>query len=558
MGKQYDLWAPILNYKKGVTSLKRAGVSSGASWAPSLHLRRLEAYEILEAYYNCYSRDFRMGAESGDAGNNDDVIEMRNPAWLCDKMRNKVLGGEVDVYMPIPKRFGSVGEIESRLAKTEDQALRKALEDRLSKLAEIEAITTMREEFLRDWFSDQMIYLQIDEAETLTSYLGDAVLIPYWDDRNKTVKVKVEDPGFCFPYYDCNDASWENPEVLCQDRFVVAWEEWSNSEEIKVWRDVYELRVVGNKLACYRQKAYFKIGEKDEKTILDLDPEMDLWDEAQDGSWDALGFDFVPAVWLPNVSAPGQPFGKSNLHGLLPLFDSMMNTDTDIANNSEHLGGATLIATGKGIRLKRDAGTKAPIPVSIQPNTLYHIGDDGEVTILDNSKMQDALLKTEEKYRNDLIRLSEITEIGAGLMKPSEAPSGVALAILLQPLMDKVLPMRDRRQQAYSNLFYQVQTMFGLFGDEEAKPLFSGDNKYDLFIRFGDLLPSDGKAELEEAAILKTVADGETALEYLKDRGWSLDVERVKKRQAEQREQESEANRQLFDFNRTVNNGEAL
>ena len=110
--KIYDLYASLLNYKKQIGDLKLA---RSYNWIPDEHLRRLQAYELLTAFYQNYSRDFRMAPEAGDEGNNDDIMESGDAAWLCNKIKAKLLGGNPKLSMPGPKTLRQIKAIEAEV-----------------------------------------------------------------------------------------------------------------------------------------------------------------------------------------------------------------------------------------------------------------------------------------------------------------------------------------------------------------------------------------------------------------------------------------------------------
>lgn len=549
--KVYDAWASVVNYKEERTSFNRVGLTTGYNWVPDKHIRRLQAYEIYQAYYDCYSRDYRQSPESGDSGNNDIIKEIKRPSWICDKIKDKLMGGDVSLNIPVPKKYGREDVLTSLISSETDPDRKKIFEDRLKNLLETKTIISERESYLQHWFSDEMIYLRMDEGEGKCSYLGDIVFVVHWDEKTATVKITTEDPGSYFPNLDIFEESWdEKSKIPVTDRVIIAWEEATNDDQyFKVWRDVYELRKINEtESQCYRQSAYFKYSAGGVQSIENF-VAADLWNDYQSLDWVGLPFDFIPVVLVPNLAMEGEIYGKSNLFGLLPIFDSLMNADTDISRNSEHLGGATAFISGTEAKLRKNSSTLLPNDIKIEPNSVYVLGENGRVDLLDTSKMQDALIKTKEVWATDLVDLSEITTVIAGRVDPSAIPSGVALRVLMQPLLDKIGKMRQHRQQHYSLLFYYVQRLFAIYGNPEEKVLFGG-KIFDAYIQFGEIIPSDEKSKLETYAALMDLLDEETVLEIMKNNGYKFDVKTVMDRRAAKRKEQNDLNSDFFSMRR--------
>jgi len=103
LNKVYDQYASVLNYKNDITVLNRPAVS--VSWIPENNLRRIKAYEVYHAYYDNYSRDYRLPPDSGGTSHNDNIVEVGDPAWFCDKLKSKLLGDDIKLTIPIPRRL---------------------------------------------------------------------------------------------------------------------------------------------------------------------------------------------------------------------------------------------------------------------------------------------------------------------------------------------------------------------------------------------------------------------------------------------------------------------
>lgn len=523
----YDIYASILNYKKSVDVLSRPFVSE--SWVPENHLRRLKAYEIFNAFFQNYSRDFRMPPETGDLSQNDEIFEMGDPAFLCSTIKSKLLGDSFTISMPGKKSFSP----------------------------EIKELILKREEYLKDWFTNEEnpIYTLIDENELTCSYLGDMVYMVQYNAEAQRPEIITYDPGFYFGDYDYNNASLqEGVSDLVKDRIIIAWQEEdpTDSKKLRIWRDIYELRVKGTgDKEVWNYSGYFEYTGNKEQDIYNLDDKDLIVDQYSLGTkeWKKLSINFLPFVHVPNIKLQGEKYGISNLHFHLAMIDKIINTFTDLSKNCESLGGATVFTWGKDIALVRDQITKEPIPIKIEPNTVYHLGESGGAQILDNSSMQNALLETIKVLEAKLIRNSKITDVGAGLASTQIELSGIALKMLLQPLLDMITPMRNQREKYYVKLFWMVQKMYQIYGLPEEKSLFSGD-LYPVKIVFGKLVPDDEAAKLDEYLKLKGLIGEKATLEKMKKDGYDIDVEAILQQMELERKRSIEEQMDVFSMRR--------
>jgi hypothetical protein len=514
--KQYDLYASLLNYKKDVEPLLLPFRSS--SWVPLLSQRRLQAYEVLAAFYGNYSRDYRLSPEGGNTSLNDTLMEMGEAKWLCDKIKAKLLGDKMRLAIPVPQRL-------------------KADAGAIKVIAE-------REAFLHDWWDENNVAAEIDTNETTCSYLGDCCYMVDWDAVNATARIRGYDPGFVFPQFGIDEASYDEAvQARVKDRVTLAWEIYDYDDKLtiaeaqqafKLFRDVYELRAEGDVRTLWHRACQYRYQASDDITVDTLD---DLPDssviEGTDTGWVKLGIDFMPFVWVPNIAVLGETFGISNLASHIQNIDALINGTSDLSRNSEYLGGAVIFASGKDISLPRDQATGAFTPIGIKPCTIYPLGENGKMDVLDTAGMQQALLATIKEHRDTLIRNSCITEIGAGVQSSQAVPSGVALGMMLQPLVDKIAPMRSKRTVVYTNLFWMVQRLFASFGSPEERKLFSGD-LYNVNLLFGPLVPVDSVAKLAEYNSLVPLIGLKEVHRRMKADGFDFDLAQVEADLAEE------------------------
>lgn len=545
--KVYDIYAAILNFRSAVSFL-RPGVDF--YYIPEDHLRRLKAYEVLTAFYYNYSRDFRFSPESGDISQNDSIIENGDAAWVCNTIKAKLLGACVEPFLDMPEKLNDIDFVDLKTDKTMSESEFNDLKVLRDKLTE-------KENYIKNWWKYNNIFLAIDENETVCSYLGDCAYLVEWKSEiSNGVEIgfpnlRTYDPGFVFPFYGCNDESLDGNGQFVQDRVIIAWQETSKAildnvtsdQYFVIYRDIYELRVdsKGNK-KCYRKHGYYKYNSSEEVDIYNIVDDSILNDK--DKIWIDLGIDFMPVVMIPNITVQGHDFGLSNLHFILGLINSIINNDTDLTKNSEKLGGATVFVSGKDISFAIDPVTKKPSAIPIQPNMMYPLGEGGDANILDTANMQKALLDTKGVIEKKLLKNTHITEIGAGVLDIGQI-SALSIKLLMQPLIDMINPMRDQRNRYYSTIFYYVQRLFQIFGTAEEKKIFDGEIT-DCLLKFGNLVPGDEKARLDEYITFETLTDTETMLKKMKADGYDIDVKKVLENKKKAKAEAAAANSDLF------------
>jgi hypothetical protein len=542
--KVYDIYAAILNFKRSISVFNRPGIDF--YYIPEDHLRRLKAYEILESFYYNYSRDYRFFPESGSVSQNDSILEPGDAAWVCDTIKSKLLGNGAVIAADLPEELQNV-DVETLPAEL--QSLQENILE--------------REKMMRSWWKKQNIFLKIDENERKCSYLGDCAYLVEWVTKKENgveigyPDLRTYDPGFVFPFFNCNDESLERNGQLVQDRVIIGWQDISKAimdnigsdQYFVIFRDIYELRIDkdGNK-KCWRKHGYYKYNSSEEVDIYNLIDDNILNND--DKQWLDLGIDFMPVVVIPNITVQGHDFGLSNLHFILGMIDAIINTDTDLTKNSEKLGGATVFLAGKNISFAIDPTTGKPVPVEIQPNTMYALGEGGDANLLDTSAMQKALLDTKDVIEKKLLRNSHITEIGAGVLDIGQI-STLSIKLLMQPLLDLIYPMRDQRNRYYSTIFFYVQRLYQIFGNVEQKKVFDGDI-FDFIIKFGNLLPGDEKTRLEEYKLYEELTDTQTMLQKMKEDGYNIDIQQVIANKKKAKAEEVAANSDLYGLRATT------
>jgi len=565
--KVYDLYASLLNYKKKIYDVDRIGVS--ISWVPKEHQRRLLAYELLKAYFSNYSRDFRHPPETGDDSLNDNLSEVGDPAWYANKMRDKLLGGKVSITAPLPTELG-VESVLVSLIGTDDiePALKKATEEQLKELQKMKPILAAREAKLQGWFKDGSVYNTLSENELKCSWSGDMVYYTMWDDIKKKPVLHTYDPGYIFPYFfnESPTVSFQDNNSEVVERWFLAWNT-TFYDTPAVYRETYELRRGFDpedtrpegqkeyKTRCFRHIAYYAFNEDAGIALDEFTDEQIVPAKNEDGSdglvedWTDMEIDFIPFKWIPNIALEGEAFGLSNLQPLIDIFDNMINNYSDTNKNSEYLGGAIMAASGEDVKpaTNLDGSLKA---IEIQPCSVYFLGKGGQISVVDTSTMQTALIATREVLHKSFLNNADIPDVLTAKGGDTTANlSGYALRIMIQPFLDKITPMRSNRSESYGELFIMIQKLWALKGNDYERLIFAGEI-YKPEVNFGDLSPSDELETVKKLNLLDSILSNKTILELAKKEGYDIDVVEELIAKEEQADKEAERNKSLFDDNR--------
>jgi hypothetical protein len=126
--------------------------------------------------------------------------------------------------------------------------------------------------------------------------------------------------------------------------------------------------------------------------------------------------------------------------------------------------------------------------------------------------------------------------------------------MLLQPLLDLIGPMRNQRKTYYTTLFYFVQRLWQIKGSAEEKGLFAGD-LYDAYLVFGDIVPDDTKATLDEDRVFMDLTDDQTGLERMQSQGFDLNPESIIERRKAQKAEAAAAQADLFGLRMNAEQG---
>jgi hypothetical protein len=413
------------------------GATGGGLWAAPTwtgeHKRRLQAYKIYEDYYRNASREW-LGGEATP----DDKAKRReygDAFVFVEQFLNSLMGDDQSVVVPAAVGKTIASGPENTFLKTMTQ-----------------------------WAEDDLLDMKVEEAERSSLKLGDGVYV-LGEDSDGMPTVEVWDPGFYFPVLDPTLPSSQYP-----TKVHIAWEfERKTATETRryVRRKTYELMdlVRGDDVetpadikypwrkdtsprSCVYSEAEWEIGDiktKDSSGYDDLD-----WERATSIITEPtpMGIDFIPIVHIPSLTPSLQEhFGISVLGSVIQILDDLQGTDTDTQASAATTGSPPLILSGAGL-----ATNEYGQVTTYGPGQVFQVGD-GSGTMIDTSKSLDALIKLDDKLLERLSVNGRIPESMLGRVKPSEVPSGIALAISFGPHTGVIKRMRKVRRRKYAILF---------------------------------------------------------------------------------------------------------
>lgn len=531
----FDAWTSISF--KHVMGNKR---SPGWSWmAPTWvgeHARRLQAYKVLQSYLDNSSRFFlntldqekiEQRREYGDA---ELVVSTVLEALLGDDYKLTVDGAEVDPDVPLDPK-------NPEAAPTTDTGARPR----------------ELQEYLVDWEEAEKFGQHLQEVEHDVVGLGDGVYVVWWSNAKSRPRIQSYDPGFYFPVLDENDrADQDFPRTV-----HIAWEiPDPDPTKIRVRRITYRMGAIqpqadfdglpqydpvtgvpvlrpGDSLdvngqimrqlpwneepvaeTCYLTDAVW-ILENMHTSVEDFSTGRAIYEVNEEGQLLRdldLSIDFIPVIHVPNTVALRNHYGRSSLATVLQIIDDLAGADTDLQAASATTGSPP-IALSNATLDTEDGRLK-----TYGPGTVFETGD-GKMEVLDTSKSLDAIIKYADALLSRLAVNAKVPESVLGRVKPSEVPSGIALALSFGPLEQMIRKMRDIRNEKYPLLLKFVLRLAVLGGEIPAGELPPAR------LRFGSYLPSDkGTAVQHVVSLLPAGALSlQTALQVLIEAGFPIE-----------------------------------
>lgn len=542
-----DAWS-WLNYKPIMQRVTEHPGARGAfpelaaSWLPPDDIRRLAAYKLLAAYDRGQVGEL-TAASGGDLGDCE-RRELGDPGLLVDTALAHVLGAEQTITVPGAEQAD------------EDDAPPGAAE------------AAARQDALRTWAEDELLWGRVQYAERRALLLGDFVYRLAWDPEKRRPTVRATDPGFYFPVIGDDDDEYPT-------RVHFAWElpaDPPRGIKPRLRRITYELGPIGAGTVPARDP---RTGAPVRSLSVDADgtPILTRGDRYEDGGgvsraypWspdarstvtcyltDAewamedlrghhdvdhlpmdkatfrtrsdgetldhldLMIDFLPVVHVPNTVTGEEHWGQSILAGPVQLLDEIAATDTD-SSRASATAGLPVIAVS-GVELTRDQRGQGA-PLRIEPGTVWTLRDGGSMDALDTSHALAELRSRTDHLLDRLSVVSRIPAVAMGSVDPTKVPSGYALALTLGPLEALVGSLRLAREHKYRLLLRFVQRLFqaGQHPDWRGPVL-------PAVVTFGPHTPTDRVQVLDD--VIRGVTNGvlslETGLRMLRDAGYPIE-----------------------------------
>lgn len=489
----FDNWT-ALSFKRAMGSKSTPGASWAAPTWVGDHKRRLTAYMILQAYFDNSSRFFLY---TKDGMTPEDHREYGDASLLRDTILAALVGDSQEIFVD-----GADQDLpDPQPDEDPDLAERRAAAEKATEL----------QEWIRAWAWDKERFgLKIIETERNAVGLGDGVYVLGWDPRKNRVRLRVYDPGFYFPVLtDGNDDDFP-------ERVHIAWEVETDDPTKRVIRRItWELAPIGidesgalvtrrypyasdvdSDLTCYMTDATWTLDVNRPNQPDDFNGATAVYETYvdEDGilrevNFADLGIDFLPVVHVPNTVSIQNHYGKSSVERVLQILDDLANADTDLQGASATTGKPPIALSGV---------TSAQRP-TYQPGELWALGEKGSATMIDTSRSLDALIKYVEHLGDRLNVSARVPGAVLGQVKPSEVPSGIALALSFGPLISMIEEMRLVRSEKYPLLLQFVWRMSMVGGVEDVPQEWIPTR-----LEFGSYLPHDVSAVV---ALVKTLLE---------------------------------------------------
>jgi hypothetical protein len=224
--------------------------------------------------------------------------------------------------------------------------------------------------------------------------------------------------------------------------------------------------------------------------------------------------DFVPVVHVPNTVSLLDHYGRSSLASVLQVLDDIAGADTDLA---------AAAATTANPVIALEKSTMGEGQHTYRPGQILEVGE-GKMSVLDTSKSLDALLGYIEYLLSRLSVNARLPESVLGRVKPSEVPSGIALALSFGPLGQMVGEMRLVRDEKYPLLLKFAQRIAWAGGQADVPDTWGMAANVEM----GSFLPQDRAGVVElvtklRAATPTPLVSLETAVAMLVDAGFAIE-----------------------------------
>ena len=523
-----------------------ASLPTIASWVPVDDQRRLDGYEVLDAYaLNVARTNLPAGTDADkvaawrEYGDVDAIAKRIVAAVLGDDWTIGVDGADGDLLAgpdlperptdPTPGADGTVDAIAKRIHDGQLRAWEAQVDAAVTAWEQAIAdqpAAVARQDDLRDWADRTMFAARLHEGEHQDVTLGDAIYV-LWRRDGDWPTVQVYHPGFYFPaltdddrgdYPPRVDFGWEydvrdpdGTEHRRVRRFTfelvpIAWTRyWPDGTPIgidgmPVAEDATLEMRAGDRMidgTIWRQYPWAEAGDLSDVTCAYTSASWAIEDTdgrdlrnlplnlATIDAWrQDQHCDFLPVVHVPNTPAGAEHYGTATFTPHAQLLDDIAQTDTRIMDGSQFLGSPTAAVAGA------NAGVDA---IALEPGTAIGLGAGGRMDMLDMSASIDKLYDLADRLTDRLLANIGAPREVMGRVDESTA-SGIHLLIKYAPWAQIIGAMRIAREPKMRLLLKMVQRLAQVAGVIDPGPTAVAR------VRYGNFLPMDRADAIDQVA----------------------------------------------------------
>jgi hypothetical protein len=520
-----------------------ATLATAPSWVPRDDQRRLDGYDVLEAYrLNVGRINLPVATTEADRAK---WREYGDPAAIIDRIAAAVLGD--DWHITVDGADGDLlagpdlPERPTAPAEDADPLVKRIHAGRLAAWrAQAEAAVATWEQALADqpaaverqtqlrgWADQVQLAARLHEAERDGIALGDAVYV-LWRQAGDWPKIEVYHPGFYFADLSDNDRG-DYP-----SRVDFGWEfdedDGAGGLVRRVRRMTFELVDINSTRVTADGTRLspdgMPLGDDEPFALHDTDvidsagiirrrypwlaagvPTADLpyltcvyssasWlladtkgrdlrnlDERA-ARWDVYRqdqhCDFIPVVHVPNTPTGSEHYGVASITSAAQVLDDLAQTDTRIMEASQFLGLPTATV----------AGAKVIDAIALRPGTAIGLGENGRMDMLDMSASIDKLYMLGDRLVDRLLANLGAPREVMGRVDDTTA-SGIHLLIKYLPWAQVIGAMRLPREPKMRLLLKFAQRLAQVEGVLEPGPTPTAR------LRYGNFLPTNQAETVE-------------------------------------------------------------
>jgi hypothetical protein len=523
-----------------------------ASWVPTADQRRLRAYLVLDGYRKNRATEFidygRLGAEDAMLAKRKHR-EYGDPSLIQSRIAHGVLGDDWELVvdgadddlsdgpdLPDPPEDPGEGATPGQrevfaLLKARHAEDEKAAIDGWKERFVSQPILGSRQDDLREWGDREGLAAKLVEREDDATALGDALLALAPRGQGEWPELLIYEPDAYFPIL--GDRPGDGVTKL-----HMAWEfcdESSGKPIPKVRRLTWELvsfdlvnpstdEVVGAggtmpvpwsdepaTRTCLFSEGVWSLDAVGPNGIPDLSDAAAEWatdDQGELRNRD-LRCDFIPVYHTPNTPASRTHFGVSCLAVIAQVLDDLGAADTDLMETARLVAGPAIALSG--------ATSNDSTPIA--PLTIFNLGADGQMTVLDLSQGLTTMMEFRDGLRDRALVNGHVTKTLVGWTASDSAPSGIALLIDAAPFAQLIGTLRMTREPTDRAMFEGVQKLGMLAGVVEPGHVAPAR------IAYGNFLPLDRSQVVTEVTALFTakLITRITAIQLLMAAGFGIE-----------------------------------